>query len=173
MRSRTSLLATIVLLVGACGGSPGASSSAPAGATAPGTAPGPTASPAPTERRPATAAPTGATAETPTPTSTPPPIGIIGVECLGGQTVRLHVSITDARGVTSYQVWSTWGGGGETTRSFPTPYPTHIDERIELTHALVDPEPRVHQFGLAVTLVGLPDPILTYATEPDSRCPGH
>ena len=110
----------------------------------------------------------------PIPSQTQPPIAITEVECLGAQTVRLHISITAEAGIPTYAVWSTWGGGGDTARSFPTPYTNHIDEEIEFTHAIKDPEPgRIHQFGLAVTVVGIADPIIVYAVEPENRCPGH
>jgi hypothetical protein len=163
--------AALAVIVAACGGpasSPTGTIAAPAASASPApTAPTATAAPI------ATSAPTTAATPFPTPTPEPPPIAITEVECLSGQTVRLHVSITDERGIVSYQLWSTWGGGGDTTRSFPTPYQDHIDESVQFTHAIVDPEPRIHQFGLAVTLAGVAEPIIVYAIEPENRCPGH
>lgn len=178
LRSRPSLLALAAIILVACGGpTPDATGSAdpfrptpigtppPVGTTASSTAP----TPAPTAAATATI-PAGSDAPSPT----LPAIGIIGVECLVGRTVRLHVSITAEAGIPPYALWSTWGGGGDTTRSFPAPYTTQIDEFVEFTHAIDDPVPdRIHEFGLAVTLVGVPDPIITYAIEPGNRCPGH
>ncbi len=170
-RSPAWLLACVGILVVACG--------TPVATTGPAiTAPTP-----PPPSVPVLATPPGpseppasslAPGETAAPSPTLPPIGIVGVECLAGQTVRLHVSITAEAGIPTYALWSTWGGGGDTTRSFPAPYATHIDELVEFTHASKDPEAdRIHQFGLAVSLVGVADPIITYAIEPENRCPGH
>lgn len=108
------------------------------------------------------------------PTPTAAPIALTDVEFLTGLTTRIRVLITSALPIESYQVWSTWGGGGEITKSFPAPLPTQVDEIVEFTHAMVDPEPnRIHQFGLAVTQTGVADPIIVYAFEPGDRCPGH
>jgi hypothetical protein len=164
--TRQAVMAVLLLAVAACS-NPAAS---PIG-TVPGVAA--TATAAPTSAV-ATAGPVATALATLAPTPEPPPIAITSVECLDGQTVRLTVHIQDDRGVVSYEVWSTWGGGGQTTRSFPTPYRKLVDETLEFTHALVDPEPgRIHQFGLAVTLAGVAEPILTYEIEPGNRCPGH
>ncbi len=176
MRSSPSLLVVVIALAAACGspaptviGTPAATGSAAVSAAPPSESNVPTSAPS----APTSAEPTLPT-DTALPSPTLPPIGIIGVECLTGQTVSLHVWITTEAGIPSYALWSTWGGGGDTTRSFPTPYTTHIDEVVEFTHALKDPEPgRIHEFGLAVTLVGVPDPIIVYAMEPENRCPGH
>ena len=110
--------------------------------------------------------------DTPAPTAAPVSIG--KVECLADLTVRIHIQIASETGIVSYQVWSTWGGGGDTQRVFTTPLPDHVDEVIEFSHVMVDPEAsRIHQFGLSVVMSGVAVPILTYALEPDGRCPGH
>lgn len=176
MRARSlTILAVALAAVAACGGpvvSPGVSAP-PAGAT---TSPAPVTAPPATApaASPSSTSPAGSGAPATDPPPSVAPIAIALVECLQGQTVRLTVHIEHEAGIVSYQVWSTWGGGGETTRSFPTPYRTVIDETLEFTHALIDPEPeRIHQFGLAVTVAGIADPILTYQVEPGNRCPGH
>jgi len=65
------------------------------------------------------------------------------------------------------------GWRGDINEEFSAPLPMEIDETVEFTHALVDPEPRVHQFGLVAQMVGIADPIITYEIDPNNRCPGH
>lgn len=101
-------------------------------------------------------------------------VRISGVECLTGQTVRFRIEIRSETGIESYGVWSTWGGGGDINETFSAPLPMEIDETLEFTHAITDPEPgRAHQFGLSAQMLGTTDPLYTYEIEPDSRCPGH
>lgn len=126
----------------------------------------------------ATAIATETPAASPTPSLEPSPSsGMVAkidhVECLTGQTVSLHIEIKSEAGIEAYEIWSTWGGGGAINQTLAEPFPTEVDETFEFTHAITDPEPRVHQFGLSVMLVGATDPILTYEIEPDGRCPGH
>lgn len=152
-----------LILLAACGpstSSPGASTAGTPGLTA-------TASVA-------TPAPTVEVAPTDTPLPSIPPASIVSVECLTGLTVRIHIRIASEAGIVSYQVWSTWGGGGNFEHVSEGTLPTEIDEVVDFTHTMVDPEAsRTHQYGLSVMLHGQPDPILTYGLEPDGRCPGH
>ncbi len=134
----------------------------------------PVATLAPVETPAPTAEPTAEPTAVPTATPEPAPISITDVECLTGLTVRFHVHIATEQGIEKYQLWSTWGGGGNSDVTLSDPLPHEIDEDVEFTHVQVDPEPgRIHQFGLAVTLEGATDPIIVYAFEPDNRCPGH
>ena len=86
----------------------------------------------------------------------------------------MHVRATVDGTIDSWEVWSTWGGGGGSKETLSAPLPSAVDEVIEFTHTLVDPiATRIHQFGFAVTVTGVADPIIVYAFEPDGRCPGH
>jgi len=132
--------------------------------------------PSPTASATATATGTQAASATPSPEPSPSSgtvARIFDVECLTGQTVRLHIEIRSETGIESYGIWSTWGGGGDINQTFAEPLPMEVGETFEFTHVITDPEPRVHQFGLSVQLVGAAEPILTYEIEPDGRCPGH
>jgi hypothetical protein len=133
--------------------------------------PGPT---LPPTGEPPTAPPPTAAPATPEPQPSLAPIRIDDVECLTGLTVRMHLRATVDGTIDSYDVWSTWGGGGASKEVFSAPLPSSIDRVIEFTHTLVDPiATRIHQFGFAVTVTGVTDPIIVYAFEPDGRCPGH
>ncbi len=171
MRTRSSLLILAVMLLGSCAQPSQSSDSRATGSAAASTA---AASSSATESTTETASPsTTPEAESPNPSSTTV-VRIVGVECLTGQTVRIHFEIRSETGIESYGLWSTWGGGGDFNEDLTAPLPTEIDQTVEFTHAIVDPEPsRVHQFGLVGQLVGVADPIITYANEPDNRCPGH
>jgi hypothetical protein len=145
----------------------------PAPAT-PGVTPVATAAPVATLTPVATPAATAAPTAFPTATPEPAPIAITDVECLTGLTVRFHVHIATEQAITMYQLWSTWGGGGNSDVTLSPPLPHAIDEDVEFTHTQIDPvENRIHEFGLAVTVEGATDPIIVYAFEPDFRCPGH
>ena len=110
----------------------------------------------------------------PTPTSAPMPIAqIVSVECGSGLTSYVHIRITDEAGISSYAIWSTWGGGGQIEQTFSAPLPAVIDQVIEHTHSIPDPEDRQHQVGLMVTTADSAQPIYTYAMEPGGRCPDH
>jgi hypothetical protein len=108
------------------------------------------------------------------PSITPTPIAqIVSIECGPGLTLYVHIRIVDDAGINSYSVWSTWGGGGQIDQAFSAPLPTVIDQVIEHTHTILDPEDRQHQVGLMVTTADGAQPIYTYAMEPEGRCPGH
>jgi tetratricopeptide (TPR) repeat protein len=98
---------------------------------------------------------------------------IVSVECGSRLTLYVHIRIANESGISSYSVWSTWGGGGEIDQTFSSPLPTVIDQVVEHTHAILDPVDRQHQVGLKVTIPDSTQPIYTYALEPDGRCPGH
>lgn len=180
---RATLPVLLLAIVAACGG---AAPSAPAATGSPTTA-SPLAPSAPIATAPAataletaivTAAPT-AVPPTAVPVTAQPapslaPIRIDEVECLTGLTVRMQVRATVDATIASWEVWSTWGGGGGSKEVLTAPFPSTVDEVIEFTHDIVDPiATRIHEFGLAVTVTSVADPIIVYAFEPDGRCAGH
>jgi hypothetical protein len=129
-----------------------------------------------------TLTPSSTPTPTRTPTSTPTSLGpkiftpiaqILGVECDSGLTLSIHIRIISESGISSYSVWSTWGGGGQIDQSFSAPLPTVIDQVVVHTHAILDPVDRQHQVGLKVTTPDNSQPIYIYALEPGGRCPGH
>lgn len=98
---------------------------------------------------------------------------IVSVECGSGLALYVHIRITSEAGISSYSVWSTWGGGGQIDQTFSDPLPKVIDQVIVHEHASLDNVDRLHQVGLRVTTPDSAQPIYTYALEPDGRCPGH
>lgn len=140
----------------------------------------PTATPPPIESTPTVAStPTPFPAPTLTLPSTEPPsisipmAQIVSVECGSGLALYVHIRITSEAGISSYSVWSTWGGGGQIDQTFSDPLPKVIDQVIVHEHASLDNVDRLHQVGLRVTTPDSAQPIYTYALEPDGRCPGH
>lgn len=170
MRTRSPLL-ILALLLAACtpAASQSAAPSAPASelATTASAGASPSTEATATESESATAIPESAAPSSGT------VVRILDVECLTGQTVTIHFEIKSETGIEKYGLWSTWGGGGQMDQEPAAPLPMEIEDTVEFTHAMVDPEPRVHQFGLYAEMVGVADPILTYEIEPDNRCPGH
>ena len=139
-----------------------------------------TSTPSPTQAASETFTPTPSETQTPTetftptPSDTPTPIAqIVGVDCGTGLTLYVHIRITSESGISSYSVWSTWGGGGQIDQTFSPPLPTFIDEIIVHTHDILDPVDRQHEVGLKVTTPDSSQPIFAYALEPGGRCPGH
>lgn len=171
MRLTRPLLMLSLLLLAAC--APASSQSdAP---SASGSEPAESGTPSETSAAsaPETAAPSTAPASESAAPSSGTVVRILDVECLTGQTVSIHFEIRSETGIEAYGLWSTWGGGGQIDEELSAPLPMEIEDTVEFTHAMVDPEPRVHQFGLYAEMVGVADPILTYEIEPDNRCPGH
>ncbi len=172
MRGRSSLLVVSLILLAAC--APSSPAASQAGSEPP---PSTTASASAAATDTAVPTETESESETAIPESAAPSSGtvvrILAVECLAGQTVSIHFEIKSETGIEAYGLWSTWGGGGQIDEVLTAPLPMEIDDTVEFTHTIVDPEPRVHQFGLYAEMVGVADPIISFEIEPDGRCPGH
>ncbi len=113
--------------------------------------------------------------------STAPPhpskaeVKVLGVECVGGQKVRVHILIDYPGGINSYHVWSTTTSSTPGSRTFTAPFPHHVDEWVSIEHTTPDPVNRKHQWGLQAHFEGGHPPMIAFGLEPgpDNRCPGH
>ena len=176
------------------GGAMAIPTSTPAESPAPASISGPTipptSSPLPSQTIAPTPSPTQSSvvipstrAPSPTPTPTTNSIGplvstdkvaqIVSVECGSGLALNIHIRISNDAGISSYSIWSTWGGGGQIDQTFTAPLPKVIDEVVVHEPVFPDTVDRQHQVGLKVTTPDHAQPIYTYAMEPDGRCPGH
>jgi hypothetical protein len=102
-------------------------------------------------------------------------VKVVSVDCAAGLKVRVHILINNPAGITSYHVWSTTGGNTPGDKTFMAPYPTHVDEFVDIAHLSPDPVNRQHQWGVKAEFPGGQPPILAFGLEPgpDKRCPGH
>ncbi|KAA3643197.1 MAG: hypothetical protein DWQ07_22020 [Chloroflexi bacterium] len=95
------------------------------------------------------------------------------VECGENGVVYADITIGDPAGIQAYALFSTVVEA-VTSEEFVQPYPTFIDKRVQLTEPS-DAIDRDHQIGLEVQFA-TSEPgssTVTYALEPQGRCPGH
>jgi hypothetical protein len=85
----------------------------------------------------------------------------------------VHIRIISDTGISAYAIWETWFVGNNIERRFSPPLPKEIDGTIQFEHFEPDSVDRNHQIGLRVEIPNNPNPIFTYAMEPNNRCPGH
>ncbi len=100
---------------------------------------------------------------------------VVSVECAAGLKVRVHIMIDNPAGITSYHVWCTTDSTTPGDKTFMAPFPTHVDEFVDIAHLAPDSVNRQHQWGVKAEFQGGQPPILAFGLEPgpDHRCPGH
>ena len=112
------------------------------------------------------------------PTSDADSVKIVRVTCanpnMGSAYVHILLS-SRSRGIRSFVLFPTWGGGGEITEDFSQPLPKRVEKALLFRPLTPDPVARNHQFGLKATF-GVHSTVEKFAGpentfEPGGRCP--